>query len=259
MEIKKRDLKRLIENYLGDVGLGPKPGDAFDQAAIRTIEKGKKNVEYVVDLAEIAGVARPIVQAKEWAQIKDCDRYFHYLAFYTLVQELSDKMPDLKEKLIKLGELKEAIDYWGSTTAWWRVGEEASMKEFAKDMAINKQGIEDGIKVLRGEMEPGDVINKAYGFLEYIPSEKGIKNWSKPASDGSRPSYAYWFENRPDLYGKGKVFMHPVLNIKLSPDERKQAYNDLMGHVVGQGATSSNSRVVSGPIKQLRELGPFIF
>lgn len=264
MKIKKSQLKKLVESYLSEVGLGPDPGDSSKSVSQHTrktdeesdtTDKAVKSAKEIIDISKLATMLKPIKDVKEWAQIENCDRYFHYLAFYIIVQEMTGKIPSLKQKLIKLGETKEAIDYWGSTTAWWRVGEEASLEEFAKDMSINKQGIEDSIKVLRGEMDPGDVINKAYGFLEYVPSEKGLKNWKKNASDGSRPSYLYWFENRSDLYGQGKVFMHPVLNVKLSPEERKKAYSDLYKHVADKPAHSN----IIGSLGKIRKLSVFTF
>lgn len=265
MKIKKSQLKKLVENYLLELGLGPDPGDKSKTVsqhikqtndASRVASGAGQIAKAIVDVPKIISLIKPIKDAKEWADITDCDKYFHYLAFYTMVVEISNEIPDFKTKLINIGDAKEAIDFFGSKTAWWRVGENEAYEEWAKDMSINELGIDDGIKVLKGEMSQGDVINKAYSFLQYKPGTGGVTNWSQEAKDFSRPSYLKWFKNRRDLYGLNKVFMHPVLNVKLSPLERREAHDDIDEYL---GGNSVKGITPFSFLNKLRKLGPFTY
>ena len=200
MRIKRKNLLRLVERYINE------------QTSLPVI-LGLKGMQ----LNYLANIMKPYIDAKEEADILDADKYFHYLAFYTAITEVGSKSESIKEDLIELGNAKELLDYLGSTTAVWRVGHKSSVKEWKDDMTSNLAGIEAGIKVLNGS-SPGAALNEAYSRLSYTPKPDKIEIWKNELG------YAYWFEQRPDLYAEEKVFIQPQYNVKLSPDERKLAW-----------------------------------
>lgn len=200
MKIKRKNLLRIIENYINE------------QPSLPTIV-GIKGLQ----LKYLADLMKPYIKAKETADILDADKYFHYLAFYTAITEVGSKSESIKEDLIELGNAKELLDYLGSTTAVWRVGHKSSVEEWKDDMSSNLAGIEAGLKVLKGS-SPGAALNTAYSRLSYTPKLDKIEIWK------NKFGYAYWFEQRPDLYAEGKVYIQPQYNVKLSPDERKLAW-----------------------------------
>lgn len=204
MEIKRKNLLSLIESYINE------------QPSMLT-----PIVLKAAELNYLAGIMKPYVKAKETANILDADKYFHFLAFYTVLTEVeSDK---IKQDLLTLGDAKELLDYFASKTAVWRVGHAKSVAEWKDDMSSNLAGIEAGINVLKGG-SPGEALNIAYSRLSYVPSQAGIDSWK------NKEGYKYWFEKRPDLYSEGKVYIQPQYNVKLSPDERKLAWKMWSDH-----------------------------
>jgi hypothetical protein len=226
MKITRRKLNILIESFLNEIdpkilnkagGLGTLGGLAPLFAREASIYSGV-----------ILDTLLPYDAAKREAQTRDADKYFHYLAFMNAVSSLSLDDEEIRDKFDTIGNAKEfldAINPFGATPIT-KVGYDASISEWKKDMASNNAGIEAGLAIRKGG-KPGKFINDAYKLLVHTPNDMARlskKYTPEEALKKIKESYQWAYDTYPELYADDKVFIQPRYNAKLSPLQRRDAW-----------------------------------
>ena len=216
MKISKKRLTKLIESYLKEQDT---PLGSLSLVVYREFHPYK---EVILDLL------MPYDAAKREAGLRDCDKYFHYLAFMNAAANIQIDNEELQRKFDVIGnskELLDAINPFGSTPIT-KVGYAASMAEWKKDIESNQEGMQAGLSIRVGG-DPGEFLNRAYSKLVHTPKDIAITSKTLSFSDSLKKlkeSYGWAWDQHPDFYADDKVFIQPRYNIKLSPNERLAAW-----------------------------------
>ena len=150
MKITRRKLNILIESFLNEVDpkILKKAGNLGTIGGLAPLLAREASIYS----SAILDMLLPYDAAKREAQTRDADKYFHYLAFMNAVASLSLDDEEIRSKFDTIGNAKEfldAINPFGATPIT-KVGYDASIDEWNKDMASNNAGIEAGLAIKKG-------------------------------------------------------------------------------------------------------------
>jgi len=173
-------------------------------------------------------------QMKERLNMHNSDAYFHYIAFGTAAKYLkSQGLPDweVTMTLRMFGQGKELIDYINclKSTAW-------NSGEWSKDMSINRSGIAAG---LRGErLCIGAQATAIANGMKTVGQVKNQEGWQH---------YSWAWEEYPEVYADGNLFIPPRYNCSLTREQRDAAWDRQMDP--GDEKPSADMRDALGPLR----------
>lgn len=209
MKISRRNLNKLIESYV------------FEQHSL---------LPAAINLSKILKDLLMFDRAKREANIKDADKYFHALAFYSVTVKYKLTSEELTKIFGGGKELIDALNPFGATPllkidikgdpkisfSWNRMS-----SEWKDDMESNLFGASLGLKVNNGEISKEEANKVLYERLVHTLSD--LKSSSKKP-EYYDDVYGWAKEKYPSLYADNKKWIQPRYNIFLSPSERAEAW-----------------------------------